>query len=246
MKMDDMIQDPLGDPAESGQSSPFESGACPVQSNMWCNDIPALSPAQNANVLPGYSADQQQFFFSPTSQQIPSPMCFGSSRQTTEGGQFHFQFNNYGFSEHNTKMLLGKRKSNLPPPQPCKQLVTDEQMAEHMSKLHINSQTQLLPIEPDSVKNKRLYMCEEMRKLQDPIMTLLPPGLLKHQPCTALVLWQPPQSRIIPSLNSCLSTSFKDADKGKIEANKTKPSTSNLLDYECLDNKFDGSMELDS
>lgn len=46
--------------------------------------------------------------------------------------------------------------------------------------------------------------------------------------------------------DSCIGPSFKDADKDKIEANKSKPSTSILLDYECLDNKFDGSMELDS
>lgn len=64
-------------------------------------------------------------------------------------------------------------------------------MAEHMSKLHISSETATSPLEPDSVKNKRLYMCEELRKLQTD--SLLPPSLLKqfNKPCTALVLWQP-------------------------------------------------------
>lgn len=76
-------------------------------------------------------------------------------------------------------------------PQPCKQHITEEKMAEHMSKLHISSETATSPLEPDAVKNKRLYMCEELRKLQTD--SLLPPSLLKdfNKPCTALVLWQP-------------------------------------------------------
>lgn len=80
-------------------------------------------------------------------------------------------------------------------PVPAKQQITEERMAEHLSKLHISSENPAPTAEPESSvsKERRLYMCEEMRKLQtDPI---IPPSLLErmNSPCKALVLWTPPQ-----------------------------------------------------
>lgn len=70
-------------------------------------------------------------------------------------------------------------------------------MALHMSQLHISSETapsiSKLEQEPSENRQKRLYMCEEMRKLQTE--SILPQSILNRmqRPCTALVLWQPPQ-----------------------------------------------------
>lgn len=66
-------------------------------------------------------------------------------------------------------------------------------MAEHMAKLHISSESMTSFKETESDRTKRLYMCEEMRKLQQD--SILPQSLLSriNRPCTALVLWTPPQ-----------------------------------------------------
>lgn len=77
------------------------------------------------------------------------------------------------------------------PDVPQKQFITDEKMAEHMSQLHINSETSSA-LETEPLREKRLYLCEEMRKLQQE--SILPQSLLNriNRPCTALVLWTPP------------------------------------------------------
>lgn len=76
-------------------------------------------------------------------------------------------------------------------------------MAEHLSKLHISSENPASTSEPESsaCRERRLYMCEEMRKLQtDPI---IPASLLErmNSPCKALVLWTPPR-RPFPLINA--------------------------------------------
>lgn len=81
-----------------------------------------------------------------------------------------------------------------------KQHITDEKMAEHMAQLHINSETVTSSVQPEPrpVREKRLYMCEEMRKLQQD--SILPQSLLNRisRPCTAVVLWTPPPRLPIP------------------------------------------------
>lgn len=85
--------------------------------------------------------------------------------------------------------------------QPYKQHITEEKMAEHMARLHISSESVTSVKETATDRTKRLYMCEEMRKLQQD--SILPQSILSriHHPCTALVLWTPPR-RIMPSDNS--------------------------------------------
>lgn len=65
-----------------------------------------------------------------------------------------------------------------------------------MSKLHISSETPASS-ETETSKMRRLYMCEEMRKLQTE--SIIPKSLLENieRPCTALVLWKPPASRYV-------------------------------------------------
>lgn len=81
--------------------------------------------------------------------------------------------------------------------QPNKQHITEEKMADHMSRLHISSETAHSSKETETQRQKRLYMCEEMRKLQSD--SILPQSLLSkiQGPCTALVLWTPPR-RLVP------------------------------------------------
>lgn len=89
-----------------------------------------------------------------------------------------------------------KRKTDSPCHIITKQHITEEKMAEHMSKLHISSETPVRN-ESEADLSKRLYMCEEMKKLQTD--SILPESLLNRlqRPCTALVLWQPPP-RLVP------------------------------------------------
>jgi hypothetical protein len=79
----------------------------------------------------------------------------------------------------------------------CKQHITEEKMAEHMARLHISSETATSSKESENDRTRRLYMCEEMRKLQSD--SILPQSLLSkiQRPCTALVLWTPPR-RLVP------------------------------------------------
>lgn len=73
-------------------------------------------------------------------------------------------------------------------------------MAQHMAQLHINSEsvTSAVQPEPEPAREKRLYMCEEMRKLQQD--SILPQALLNRisRPCTAVVLWTPPPRLHVP------------------------------------------------
>ncbi|KAK9875685.1 hypothetical protein WA026_009481 [Henosepilachna vigintioctopunctata] len=94
-----------------------------------------------------------------------------------------------------------KRKTNSPPPKPAKQLITEEKMSEHLSKLHISSETPSSAMESDVVKERRLYVCEEMKKFQAQSDPIIPETLLSrlNRPCTALVLWKPPTNPLVPS-----------------------------------------------
>lgn len=75
-------------------------------------------------------------------------------------------------------------------------------MAEHLSKLHISSETPPTTQEAENSKERRLYMCEAMRKLQT-TESIIPATLLNklEKPCTALVLWRPP-ARILRVSNN--------------------------------------------
>ena len=76
-----------------------------------------------------------------------------------------------------------------------KQHITEERMAEHLSKLHISTENPAPTSEPETsaIREKRLYMCEEMRKLQTD--SIIPVSLLEKLPgtCKAVVLWTPPR-----------------------------------------------------
>lgn len=70
-------------------------------------------------------------------------------------------------------------------------------MAAHMSRLHISSETpaavdRARAKESDATREQRLYVCEEMRRLQTE--SILPHALLGRvqRPCMAVMLWQPP------------------------------------------------------
>lgn len=65
-------------------------------------------------------------------------------------------------------------------------------MAEHMSRLHISSQTPTSSSESEPIRERRLYMCEEMQRLQTE--SIIPAQILErvNRPCTALVPWRPP------------------------------------------------------
>lgn len=74
-------------------------------------------------------------------------------------------------------------------------------MAQHMSQLHISSESNVANkdgAESEESREKRLYMCEEMRKLQSD--SILPESLLSRiqRPCTAVVLWTPPPRPLAP------------------------------------------------
>lgn len=62
-----------------------------------------------------------------------------------------------------------------------KQHITEEKMAAHMSRLHISTESRpdQLPsgdVEDSTARQKRLYVCEEMRRLQTE--SILPSAIL--------------------------------------------------------------------
>lgn len=70
-----------------------------------------------------------------------------------------------------------------------KQHITEEKMALHMSRLHISTQTPSSSTEEAPARERRLYLCDEMRKLQAENII---PAQLMQKPCTALIPWTPP------------------------------------------------------
>ncbi|XP_017775875.1 PREDICTED: uncharacterized protein LOC108562160 [Nicrophorus vespilloides] len=120
----------------------------------------------------------------------PSFTSFPSTSSTDSLSEYSAAF-------QRCKQMRCKRKTDSPLPTMNKQHITEEKMAEHLAKLHISSETPARN-EPEERRVKRLYMCDEMRKLQSE--SILPSSLLNkiQRPCTALVLWQPPQ-RLVPA-----------------------------------------------
>lgn len=114
-------------------------------------------------------------------------------------------------------------------------------MAEHMSNLHISSETAHKP-EPETERTKRLYLCEEMRKLQTD--SILPQCLLNRlqKPCTALVLWQPPNQILrAPSIENQLNENENNNSQDEPDNNKMENDV--IIDFEDMDNV--NCMEMD-
>lgn len=128
-------------------------------------------------------------------QTLSSP--FDNTSRTRSASLSTSSTNGYVQSGPSTsKFRTYKRKLRTQYSRASKQHITEDRMAEHLAKLHISSETVTSETEPEQNKAMRLYMCEEMRKLQSE--TILPQTLLNSipRPCTALVLWTPPRSLI--------------------------------------------------
>lgn len=121
-----------------------------------------------------------------------APLAFFSGHL----GSCYFLEQMYGRNKCTNICILSLRyfSYDICSPPAVKQHITDEKMAEHMAQLHINSETVTSTVqpEPEPARERRLYMCEEMRKLQQE--SILPQSLLNRitRPCTAVVLWTPP------------------------------------------------------
>ncbi|KAL1487763.1 hypothetical protein ABEB36_015598 [Hypothenemus hampei] len=241
----------LGKPNESNQQSVFRFEAYPGPQNFNPWTEPKQIDSQTAQYQnTGYNYGQN-FSPLPMLSQIPSSFSF-SNTSTLSGtnissmGQFPYQVINPGCSQETVKLLLGKRKCDSPPLVPCKQHITEEKMAEHMSRLHISSDMETSPLEPESVKNKRLYMCDEMRKLQAD--TLLPASLMAkfQKPCTALVLWQP-QPRLSVFANTFNNNNNSESDATEEDdVSKNKDTSKNeQLDIDQMECEGIGTMDLD-
>ncbi|KAJ8967196.1 hypothetical protein NQ314_003026 [Rhamnusium bicolor] len=212
-----------GEPNQQNPSSIFGFDPYPPpysvnwsQSDPFSNPVTHFNPGPSIvhtqicveNPVPAFTTQtppQQQMSFPNTAPQftmsaLSHPQVsysFGAPKPTQDVVQFPFQVTNHGFGHRTIQSMRCKRKTDSPPLQPVKQHITEEKMAEHMSKLHINSETVSSSKESDSDRTQRLYMCEEMRKLQTE--SILPQSLLSQiqRPCTALVLWKPP-TRLLP------------------------------------------------
>ncbi|XP_066150809.1 uncharacterized protein [Euwallacea fornicatus] len=209
----------------------------------WCTNMQEPKLTQNANFQAPIMVPN--FFQSIPTTQPPSTEPTSSIFQFGMCGlrQMPVQTTSLGYPDQRMRFHLGKRKCDSPPLQPCKQHITEEKMAEYMSKLHINSETST-SLEPELLKNKRLYMCEEMRKLQAD--SLLPASLLKEirKPCTALVLWQPPPRLSVAGCSTFNNNNNnEDNEEESVRDKREIPSLASDLD---MDNEFGGSMDLDS
>lgn len=112
-------------------------------------------------------------------------------------------------------------------------------MAAHLSRLHISSESEnqpptTCPEEQARNREQRLYVCEEMRRLQTE--SILPSSLLGRleRPCMAVMLWQPPP-KIPPLLQpstSAPSTSrqplWPQIDRNDEDADNNNSSTVDL------------------
>ncbi|XP_057660404.1 uncharacterized protein LOC130896387 [Diorhabda carinulata] len=176
------------------QTNPFTSNISPniprVQNDMFNINSGLSSQSFNRSSL----SDQRN----PVQFQHFNNFTFGTPRPTPEIVQFPFSSSTMGFG---TREFRCKRKTDSPSLQPAKQLITEEKVAEHLARLHINSET-AEPKENETNRMQRLYMCEEMRKFQ--MESILPSYLTGpiQRPCTALVLWKPPTRLIDPVPNN--------------------------------------------
>ncbi|XP_018319946.1 uncharacterized protein LOC108733340 [Agrilus planipennis] len=192
--------DELGFSRYNENYSPFQMGIYDQ-----CQ-VPASGPFQ-FNLPNLLSSTSNSFLFS--SSQSNAPQGLPSSSVV------HFPFANDAFTQPSyqknlnnfTEKLNGafsesskfmrdiyrcKRKPESIDLPPFKQHITEEKMAESMSRLHINSETPVSCSEPEDKKMQRLYMCDEMRRLQ--AESIIPHQILSKiaRPCTALVPWTPP------------------------------------------------------
>lgn len=131
--------------------------------------------------------------------------------------------------------LRCKRKTDSLELPASKKHITEEKMAEHMSKLHISSETQTSPNESESTKTKRLYMCEEMRKLQPD--SILPQCLLNRiqRPCTDLVLWTPPERILLRP--------FEDQQQNESNNNNNNNNEVVTMANDFMENELEVEME---
>ncbi|KAF5282019.1 hypothetical protein FQA39_LY00543 [Lamprigera yunnana] len=106
-----------------------------------------------------------------------------------------------------------KRKTDSSSMIPTKQHITEERMAEHMSRLHISSQTASTQ-ESLSNREQRLYMCEEMQRLQTE--SIIPVQILEkvYRPCTAIVPWRPP---VVPPIVKENNNNEEEPDNNVID-----------------------------
>lgn len=67
------------------------------------------------------------------------------------------------------------------------------------------------------VREQRLYMCEEMRRLQQE--SVLPQSLINriNRPCTALVLWMPPPR--IPVVDDVATETNNNNEEDQVDNN---------------------------
>ncbi|CAH0561140.1 unnamed protein product [Brassicogethes aeneus] len=178
-----------GDPNQQNQSSIFGYEMYPPANAQPIN-WPEIQATQ------GFNNPHTYQFQSQNTQNDIGNFSFSSQRQDQPVVQFPFQVgSSFGV---NSNTIRCKRKTDSPPLQQCKQHITEEKMAEHMSKLHISTETPSSSKETSTEKQQRLYLCEEMRKLKSDV--IIPQCLIDRmqRPCTALVLWQPPPRILIP------------------------------------------------
>ncbi|CAH1159579.1 unnamed protein product [Phaedon cochleariae] len=201
-----------GPPAVSQMSSPMATTSVRTAMN------PVLDQRPNSGMVP-FTQPQSTF-------------SFGSPRPLQELVQFPFQITN---NESKQREFRFKRKTDSPPLQPSKQHITEEKMAEHMSRLHINSET-AASTETGSDQVQRLYMCEEMRKFQ--CESILPQRIVSliQSPCTALVLWKPPAKLVADS----------DDDGGERNENNNAESVPDGHDMDDEDAVCINNMDMDN
>lgn len=177
------------------------------------NDIPGTSqPAMNFGIPPNVGFNMQPLGFP-----VQPNFQFSNNRENF-GPTVQFPFPNMrqrNALERHISFMPCKRKTDSPSLQPAKQFITEEKMSEHLANLRISSETPT-EMESEEVKEQRLYMCEEMKRFQAQNEPIIPESLLTHmsRPCTALVLWKPPESILAPSIFN-----YREEDSENIENN---------------------------
>ncbi|XP_044749364.1 uncharacterized protein LOC123310061 [Coccinella septempunctata] len=189
-----------GNPDDQNRPSVFtDQYPPPMRPPLNWSDIPGTSQSPvNYGTPPsvGYNMQPQGFPVQPNFQFSSNRGNFGRTVQ------FPLRYVPHRFSMERQILstMRVKRKTDSPPLQVSKQFITEEKMSQHLSKLRISSETPS-EMESEEIKEKRLYMCEEMKKFQAQNDPIIPESLLNRmsRPCTALVLWKPPESILAPS-----------------------------------------------
>nr|XP_022913278.1 uncharacterized protein LOC111424087 [Onthophagus taurus]XP_022913279.1 uncharacterized protein LOC111424087 [Onthophagus taurus] len=152
-----------------------------------------MKPNNYSPYMPGPSTYTNNFSFYSNFGQIPASVTFPLPPIEAAYSD--------GVSNSTALTRCKRKMDDTPISRSVKQHITEDRMAEHLSKLHISTQNPAPSSEPETTETteKRLYMCEVMRKLQTE--SVIPQSLLDRVtgPCKALVLWSPPQ-RIFPVL----------------------------------------------